>query len=110
MRQIRTEKLMQDLDAVMRDAEELAEANVQTPDQKIAAAPEQVTRSLRSVREKLTTAAHHKIQAAGDAAKDTNRYVHENPWTSLGLAAAAGIIVGLLMSRRSGKNAPRPLA
>jgi ElaB/YqjD/DUF883 family membrane-anchored ribosome-binding protein len=30
----------------------------------------------------------------------TDEYVHANPWKALGIAAAAGVLVGILMSRR----------
>ena len=29
-----------------------------------------------------------------------DRYVHENPWTSIGIGAAAGLVVGMLLGRR----------
>ena len=32
--------------------------------------------------------------------EDASRYVRENPWQSLGLAAAVGLLVGLLVARR----------
>ena len=38
-----------------------------------------------------------KAKAAGRAADD---YVHENPWRSVGIAAGAGLIIGLLIGRR----------
>ncbi|GAA5233861.1 DUF883 domain-containing protein [Verticiella sediminum] len=34
------------------------------------------------------------------AARATDDYVHENPWRSLGVAAAVGFLVGVLISRR----------
>lgn len=37
------------------------------------------------------------VKAAKQA---TNEYVHENPWQAVGIAAAVGLVVGLLMNRR----------
>jgi ElaB/YqjD/DUF883 family membrane-anchored ribosome-binding protein len=34
------------------------------------------------------------------AARTTNTYVRENPWPSIGMAAGAALIVGLLINRR----------
>ncbi|RYF38205.1 MAG: DUF883 family protein, partial [Comamonadaceae bacterium] len=34
------------------------------------------------------------------AAKATDEYVHESPWTSIGIAAGLGLVVGLVLSRR----------
>jgi ElaB/YqjD/DUF883 family membrane-anchored ribosome-binding protein len=42
----------------------------------------------------------HLAARAREAAKATNRYVHENPWPSLGVAAGAAFILGLLIGRR----------
>lgn len=42
--------------------------------------------------------------AVGDGAKRyariTDGYVHENPWIALGVAAAAGLLIGALLARR----------
>ncbi len=40
------------------------------------------------------------IDSARAAKKATNEYVHENPWQAVGIAAAVGLVVGLLMNRR----------
>ena len=34
------------------------------------------------------------------AATATDEFVHENPWAALGIAAAVGCIVGILMSKK----------
>jgi len=34
------------------------------------------------------------------AAATTDRLVHDNPWHSIGIAAAFGLVIGLLMPRR----------
>jgi ElaB/YqjD/DUF883 family membrane-anchored ribosome-binding protein len=34
------------------------------------------------------------------AARATDTYVHENPWKAVGIAAGAGILFGMLISRR----------
>lgn len=35
-----------------------------------------------------------------ELATSTDRYVHENAWTSLGVAAGLGILLGLVIFRR----------
>jgi ElaB/YqjD/DUF883 family membrane-anchored ribosome-binding protein len=30
----------------------------------------------------------------------TDEYVHDNPWSSIGAAAALGILIGVLLGRR----------
>lgn len=34
------------------------------------------------------------------AAAATDEYVHENPWTAIGIAAAVGLLVGVLLGQR----------
>lgn len=31
----------------------------------------------------------------------TNHYVHEKPWTAIGISAAVGLVIGLLATHRS---------
>lgn len=47
--------------------------------------------------------AEHAEEFAADARAmrdDANRFVRANPWVSAGIGAAAGLIAGLLLSRR----------
>ena len=39
-------------------------------------------------------------ERAGEATDATDEYVHENPWAAIGIAAAVGIIIGFVASRR----------
>lgn len=39
-------------------------------------------------------------QAAYDAASNADTLVRENPWTSVGAAAAVGLVIGALLGRR----------
>ena len=38
--------------------------------------------------------------APSEATEATDAYVHENPWAAVGIAAAVGIIIGFVASRR----------
>ena len=40
------------------------------------------------------------IEKSKYAAKATDDYVQDNPWQSVGIAAAVGVIVGLRIGRR----------
>ena len=60
--------------------------------------------SLRVVKSKLADAQAALRVKTKSAAKATDAYVHENPWkvvgVSAGVAAAVGLVIGLLMDRR----------
>jgi ElaB/YqjD/DUF883 family membrane-anchored ribosome-binding protein len=40
------------------------------------------------------------MECARDAAKQADEFVHDKPWQAVGVAAAVGLVVGLLISRR----------
>ena len=51
---------------------------------------------------KATLAQAHAAVSDGAKryARATDGYVHENPWIALGVAAAAGLLIGALLARR----------
>jgi ElaB/YqjD/DUF883 family membrane-anchored ribosome-binding protein len=40
------------------------------------------------------------MECAKDAAKQADQFVHDKPWQAVGIAAAVGLVAGLLISRR----------
>ncbi|MFN2409710.1 MAG: YqjD family protein, partial [Halomonas sp.] len=69
-------------------------------------------RDLRTRAEQRLKDTRHRLEARGERIyEDTrdsltqqadacDRYVHEIPWTSIGIGAAAGVIIGMLIGRR----------
>ena len=55
---------------------------------------------MQTARQQLTQAQSAVSDGARQAAEFTDEYVRMNPWKSLGIAAAAGLLIGILMSRR----------
>ena len=94
------EKLLQDLRVVVEDAEELLRATAGQAGEKIAPLRERIQGNLAAAKERLMTAEQAVIAKTKQAAKATDEYVHENPWKSVGIAAGAGLIIGMLISRR----------
>ena len=94
------EKLAADLKAVIADTQELLNATAGQAGEKIHAARARAEESLRSARARLTELGEAGVEKAKAAAKATDTYVHENPWQAIGIAAAVGLVAGLLMSRR----------
>ena len=97
--EVSKEKLMQDLRVVVADAEELLRATAGQAGDKVASARERIQESLASAKERLVAAEHAVVEKTKQAAKATDDYVHENPWKAVGIAAGAGLIVGMLISR-----------
>jgi ElaB/YqjD/DUF883 family membrane-anchored ribosome-binding protein len=100
MRQASTDRLMSDLRAVLEDAEALLTATAGQAGDRIAKARERATETVRVARERLEDAQEQVVKQAKYAAKETDRYVHDNPWQAVGIAAGVAFIIGVLVSRR----------
>jgi ElaB/YqjD/DUF883 family membrane-anchored ribosome-binding protein len=97
---IGTEKLVEDLKVVMRDAEALLRATSAQTGEKIQEVRARAEESLRLARTRLTAFEDETMQRARQYADATEEYVRDNPWQSVGIAAGVGLLVGLLVSRR----------
>ena len=94
------EKLVADLKVVVADAEELLRATASQAGEKVSAARERIQASLATAKVKLGEAERALLEKTKLAAKATDDYVRENPWQAVGIAAAAGLVLGVLISRR----------
>lgn len=94
------DKLVADLKMVISDAEELLLATAAQAGEKASAARARITESLKVAKEKLAIAEDIALDKAKAAARATDDYVHENPWAAVGIGAALGLVVGMLISRR----------
>ena len=68
--------------------------------EKIAELRERMQTNLRLARLKLADAEAALRESTRQVAKATDHYVHENPWKAIGIAAGAGLLVGMLIGRR----------
>jgi ElaB/YqjD/DUF883 family membrane-anchored ribosome-binding protein len=94
------EKLLADLRVLVGDTEDLLRATASQAGEKVAAARERIQASLASAKVKLADAERVVADRTRQAARVTDEYVHENPWTAVGVAAAIGLVLGLLIGRR----------
>ena len=97
---ISKQKLMDDLSMVVSDAEELLKATANQTGERITAARARAEETLTAAKARLLVAQEALVEKAKYAAKETDAYVHENPWKAAGVAAAVGLLVGALISRR----------
>jgi ElaB/YqjD/DUF883 family membrane-anchored ribosome-binding protein len=95
-----TERIVDDLRRVVEDAETLLRQTANLAGDGIEDARERATDSLRSARERISALEDEVLGKARDAARQTDRYVRDNPWQSVGIAAGVGLILGVLISRR----------
>ncbi len=98
--QVNTDKLVSDLKVVIADAEELLRATASTAGEKVSAARAKMEDSVRAAKVKVAQAQDVMADRAKAAAEATDDYVHAHPWKAVGFAAAIGVILGMLISRR----------
>ena len=95
-----TDSIFDDLRTVVKDVEDLLKATAGVAGEKVAAARERAEASVRGARERLSSAQEEVIAHTREAAEQADEYVRKNPWQAIGIAALAGLVVGLIASRR----------
>jgi ElaB/YqjD/DUF883 family membrane-anchored ribosome-binding protein len=94
------DKLVADLKVVVADAEELLKVTAGQAGEKVAAAREKISVSLQEAKQQLCKVEDMVVDKTHQAAKVTCDYVQAHPWHAVGVAAAVGLIIGLLIGRR----------
>ena len=95
-----TDKLLADLKLVVADAEELLRITAGVAGEGAAEMRGRIQASLAQARANLANLQQAAIERARAAGRATDEYVHDNPWKSIGIAAGAGLLIGLLIGRR----------
>lgn len=93
------EKLMQDFRVVVTDTEELLRATAGLAGEKVSAVRGRIQENLEVAKARLSAAEDVVIAKAKQSARVTDDYVHENPWTAVGIGAGVGLLLGMLISR-----------
>jgi ElaB/YqjD/DUF883 family membrane-anchored ribosome-binding protein len=98
--EVQRQAVMDNLKAVIANAEDLlrmSEGNGEEGTLELRTRIHERIRQAKSDLLRLQESALAKVKAAGNA---TDEFVHENPWKSAGIAAGAGLVIGLLLARR----------
>ncbi len=94
------EKLVSDLKVVISDTEELLRATAGAAGEKVGEIRERLGLRLRDAKERLQDLEAAVIDKTKAAARATDDFVHEQPWKAVGVAAALGLALGVLIGRR----------
>ena len=95
-----TAKLLEELQNVVRDAEALLAATASHTGEQVEAVRARTEDSLQQAKAHLADTQEVVLQAAREAADATLGYIKKNPWQALGIAAGAGLLIGLLLRNR----------
>ena len=93
-------KLVEDFKAVVADAEELLKATANQTGERITAARGKAEESLKAAKVRIAEEEVAVMARTKAAAKATEDYVRANPWQAMGITAAVGFVLGILVVRR----------
>lgn len=96
----KTEHIVDNFKTVIEDAEALLKATSNQGSEVIAEIRAKAEKSLADAKAGLLETQDLVIEKSKEAAKLTDNYVHENPWKSIGTAAAIGVVIGMLITRK----------
>ena len=93
-------KMASDIKTVIADGEDLLKAAANVSSAGLAVARGKFDETLSSAKARLADASRPAVDKARRTAAAANGYVHGNPWTVIGVAAAAGALIGFLAAKR----------
>ncbi len=93
-------KLVDEFSAVLTEAEDMLKRAANKTGERAKDLRSQVEAKLLTAKLRLQELEGQAVDRAKEAARATDDFVHEHPWQSIGVAAAVGVVIGLLMNRR----------
>ena len=94
------QKLVTDMKGVVADAEEILRATAGVAGDKMGDLRERIGERLRDAKLRLADAEAALVDRTKAAARATDDYVQENPWSAVGVAAGIGLLLGVIIGRR----------
>jgi ElaB/YqjD/DUF883 family membrane-anchored ribosome-binding protein len=91
---------LRDLGIVIEDVERLFRRFVSDGGECAGESVDQLRASLEEIRERFMKLEHRVQHQVRRRMREANRYVHENPWQTIGAAAAVAFVLGALTARR----------
>ena len=93
-------KLVDEVSAVVSEAEDMLKRAANETGEKAKDLRSQVEAKLLTAKLRLQELQGQAVDRAKETARATDDFVHDHPWQAIGVAAAVGVVVGLLMNRR----------
>jgi ElaB/YqjD/DUF883 family membrane-anchored ribosome-binding protein len=92
---------VEELNRIVAQAEELLSSLGDSTDEAADAVRARVTETLEQARSRLAATAEESVKIAESFADRADSYVRSNPWQSVALAALAGSVLTLLLTKSS---------
>lgn len=87
-----------DFRTMINDGEDLLKAAATVSGEGFGAARAKFEDKLKSARATLAEASQPMFDRTRESAAAADKYVHGNPWTAVGVAITAGVLIGFLAS------------
>lgn len=94
------EDVSRTLRRLVDEADRALKSAARTGDEKFDAARDQFVDQVRQIRSQLDEVEDTAAYRARRAARAADRSLHEHPYSAIGIAAAAGLLIGFLAARR----------
>ncbi|HSC68377.1 MAG TPA: DUF883 family protein [Cellvibrio sp.] len=92
--------LAREFRSFVSDVEDLLKATTNLTGDDLTKAKAKLNQRIASAKGSVEDVSGVIASRARKAAETTDTYVHEQPWTAIGAGAAAGVLIGFLLSRR----------
>lgn len=66
----------------------------------VPASPGKLEERLKKAKKKVADVQYVVVERSRHTVRAADDYVHERPWTAIGVAAAAGVLIGWLIDKR----------
>lgn len=94
------EQLVSDIKSVISEAEDMLGATADQAGEKVGHLRERIKVRLAAAKDRLVRAEEVLLAKTKASAQATDEFVHESPWAAVGIAAGAGLVIGMLIARR----------
>lgn len=95
-----TERLVTDVKVLVNDTEELVKAAAAQAGEKIVDVRNRAQTAVNNLKPPLVKIEAAVVDKAKASVTAADTYIHDNPWTAMGVSAGIGLVIGLLIGRR----------
>ncbi|MCS2148489.1 MULTISPECIES: DUF883 family protein [Scandinavium] len=95
-----SEHLRDELKSLADTLEEVLNSSSDKSKEELGKLRSKAERALKDSRHRLGETSDALAKQTREAAARADEYVRDNPWTGVGIGAAVGVVLGVLLSRR----------
>jgi len=93
------QKIVEDLRVLLKDSEEMLRLAANVPGEGVGVLRDKLGTHVETLQSALGDAQENAQRRYRAATVNTERYVRQNPWRSIGIAAGVGFVLGVLTTR-----------